>query len=137
MGQLVFTDAKVVVNSVDLSDHVKSVTVNYKAENKDKTAMGDTSRRRMAGLKDFDVQVEFHQDYAAAKVDATLFPLVGAAAFAISVVPVKTDAVSATNPNYNGNVLLENYSPVTAQVGELGTVTVGFPGDGDLARSTS
>lgn len=136
MAFLVLTNAKVTVNAVDLSDHVKSVTVNYSAEILEDTTMGATSKSRVAGLKDWSVEVEFIQDYAASEVDATLFPLVGAAAFAISVVPVNT-TVSATNPNFNGNCVLGEYSPVSGSVGELSTVTVTFEGDGTLTRAVA
>ena len=135
MAAFAFTNAKVTVNSVDLSDHVKSVTINYSAEELDDTAMGDSSHSRLAGLKDWSVDVTWNQDYASAKTDATLWPLVGAAAFAISVVPVNT-TVSATNPNYNGNCILTSYQTGNG-VGELASATTTFLGDGTLSRSTS
>ncbi len=136
MAEIVLKDASVVINSVDLSNRVSSVTINYSAEILDKTAMGANSRSRIAGLKDFSIDVEFNQDYAANKIDATLFPLVGAAAFAVVIKPT-SGAVSATNPSYSGNVLLESYSPVAGAVGELSKVSVTLPGDGDLARATA
>jgi len=135
MAEIVLKDASVVVNSVDLSSRVSSVTINYSAEILDKTAMGANSRSRIAGLKDFSIDVEFNQDYATSNVDATLFPLVGAAAFSIVVKPT-SGAVSTTNPSYSGNVLLESYSPIAGGVGELEKTSVTFPGDGDLTRAT-
>lgn len=136
MAELCFNDADITINSVNLSDHVKSVTINYSAEMLETTAMGEDSKTRIAGLKDYSVEVEFNQDYATSEVDATLFPLVGADSFAFSVKPT-SESVSATNPNYNGNVLLESYSPIGGAVGELATVSVSFQGDGSLTRSTS
>ncbi len=117
MANIVLKDAYVMINAVDLSDHVKSVTLNYKAELQDDTAMGDDGRSRLGGLLDWDADVEFYQDYAASKVDATLFPLVGAAAFAVKIRPT-SGAISATNPEYQGNGVLENYQPVAGAVGE-------------------
>ena len=136
MSEIVLKDASVIINSVDLSDHVTSVTINYSAEILDKTAMGANSRARVAGLKDFSVDVEFNQDYAASNVDATMFPLIGAAAFPIIIKPT-SGAVSATNPSYTGNALLESYGPVAGAVGELGKVSVSMPGDGDLTRNVT
>ena len=40
MATFVFTDASVTINSVDLSDHVRSVTLDLSAEEQDDTAMG-------------------------------------------------------------------------------------------------
>jgi hypothetical protein len=133
---LVIKDAYVTVNSADLSDHVKSVQVNYKAEILEDTAMGADTKSRVAGLKDWSIDLEFFQDYASSKVDATLWGLVGAAAFGIKVNPIAT-AVSTTQPSFSGNCVLGDYSPVSGAVGELSMVSVSFAGDGDLTRTTS
>lgn len=117
MANIVLKNAYVMINAVDLSDHVKQVTLNYKAEQQDDTAMGDSGRSRLPGLLDWDADVQFFQDYAAGKVDATLFPLVGAAAFAVKIKAVNA-AISATNPEYQGNAVLESYSPVSGAVGD-------------------
>ena len=93
-------------------------------------------KSREAGLKDWSVEVEFYQDYASSKVDATLFPLVGAAAFAIHVKPENAE-ISATNPDFTGNVILPEYTPVSGAVGELSTVTVTFEGAGALDRDVT
>lgn len=135
MAELVLTDVSVVINSVDLSDHVKQVAIQYEAEEQDKTAMGDSGRRRLGGLKNFSVELSFNQDFAAASVDATLFPIVGSV---VSIVVKPTSsAVSATNPSYSGNVLVQSYSPLDGSVGDLSEARVSLPGDGVLARNTS
>lgn len=135
MAEFVLTDVDVVLNSVDLSDHVKQIRVQYSAEEQDKTAMGDSARRRHGGLKDFMVELTFNQDFAAGEVDATLFPIVG------SVVPIvikpTSGSVSATNPSYSGNVLVQSYEPLSGSVGDNADASVSLPGDGVLARNTS
>lgn len=137
MALVVLKNAYVMINAVDLSDHVKQVTLKYSAEIIDDTAMGATSKSRIAGLKDWSMDVEFYQDYASGKVDATLFPLVGAASFAVHLKPVN-DTISATNPDYTGNAVIEgDYQPVAGEVGSLATATVSFAGDGDLTRDVT
>ena len=136
MATFVYTDASVVVNSVDLSDHVKSCTLNYEAEMLDDTVMGDTTRSNMAGLLNWSSDVDFLQDFASAKVDATLFTLVGAAAFTVVLKPT-SGSVSATNPSFTGSAVLESYPPMTGGVGDLETVSVTFRSAGTLARATS
>lgn len=131
-----FNNAKVTVNSVDLSDHVKSVSISYGAEELDDTVMGDTAKSRLPGLLDWSAEVEWVQDFAASEVDATLFPLVGAASFTFAVVPVNA-AVSATNPNFNGNAILTSYQPMGGTVGQLLMAPSTFQGDGVLTRATS
>ena len=137
MASFVFTNAKVTINSKDLSDHVRSVKINYKGETPENTAMSSTGvKTRLPGLIDWDMDIEFNQDYATDKPDAVLFPLVGAAAFAVSVLPVNT-TVSATNPNFNGNALLADYAPLGGKVGDIATTSIKLIGTGALSRTTT
>lgn len=137
MPAFVLTDAEVIINSIDLSDHVLSATLNYSGDLQEDTSMGDGSRTRLSGLKDWSLEVTFKQDYASGKVDATIFPLIGAAATAISFMPIKTGGVSATNPKFNGNAIPESYTPGGGAVGELAQTSVTFQGSGDLTRDVA
>jgi hypothetical protein len=135
MAKFVFTDAYLTINGVDLSDHVAEVTLNHSAEMKDVTAMGDSTHVRLGGLKDWSLDVSFRQDFAAASVDATLFPLVGTT-FAIELRPT-SGAVSSTNPKYTGTGILESYSPLGGSVGDEAGAAVTIQAAGDLSRATS
>lgn len=135
MASFAFTDASVTINSVDLSDHVRSVTLNIEAEDLEDTAMGDTFRSRIGGLKDWSIDIEFNQDFAASEVDATIFPLLGTVV-AVEVRPTSAP-VSATNPKFSGNVLVSEYNPLDGSVGDLATTSVSWPGAGALTRATS
>ena len=135
MAKFVLTDASVVLNSVDLSDHVSSVTLEITSDEIVTTAMGDTFQSRTGGLKDGTLSIEFQQDFASSEVDATLFPLLGSTtAF---VVKPTSGSVSSTNPSYAGNVLVNSHSPVANGVGELATMSVSFPTSGTITRATS
>lgn len=135
MATLVLNNAYVSINSVDLSDHVRQVTVNYQAELLDETAMGATTRARKGGLKDWSMTIEFLQDFAAGEVDATLFGLVGTT-FTVEVRPTSA-ARSATNPGYTGTGILESYPPLGNAVGEMAMTTVTIQAAGDLSRATA
>jgi hypothetical protein len=135
LAKFVLTDASVTLNSVDLSDHVASVTLDITADEIVTTAMGDTYQSRTGGLKDGTLSIEFQQDFAASEVDATLFPLLGTTtAF---VVKADSGSVSATNTSYSGNVLVNQHIPVGNAVGELATMSVSFPTSGTITRATS
>jgi hypothetical protein len=136
MSSFVLTNAFVSVNSVTLSDHVKSVKINYKADTPTNTAMGATAQSRLPSLVDWDLELEFNQDFAGANVDATLFPLVGAAAFPIEIRPTAS-AKGPTNPSFTGNALLESYAPVSGKVGDVASTSVTLRGTGALTRATS
>jgi hypothetical protein len=136
MASFVLKDVEVIVNAVDLSDHVLSATINQTVDLVEDTAMGTNgTRSRVAGLLDWSFDVTFKQDFAAANVDATIFPLVGAAAFEVTVMANATAGVSATNPRYTGNVVVATYPPFGGNVGELAQVTVSFQAAGALTRA--
>ena len=135
MAEFVLTDASVTLNSVDLSDHVKSVTINYSADMQEDTAMGDDTHTMLGGLKNWSVDLEFNQDYAANEVDATLFSLVGST-FTVAIKPT-SGSVSATNPNFNGTGILESYNPLSGSVGDIATTSITIQSAGTLSRSTS
>ncbi len=135
MAHFVWKNPYVLINAVDLSDHVKQATLDYKAELVDDTCGGDNTRTRLGGIKDWTLTLEFAQDYAAGEVDASLFAQVGNS-IAIEVRP-DTGAVAATNPKYTGNAIIENYQPFGGQIGEQAMAPVTLQANGDLTRATS
>tara|TARA_S200002703_G_scaffold60250_1_gene52154 strand:+ start:1804 stop:2223 length:420 start_codon:yes stop_codon:yes gene_type:complete len=139
MAKFVLSDASIVINSVDLSDHCTSVTFNYEAEAQENTVMGDTTRANLGGLLNYSVDVEFAQDYATNEVDATLFSIVGTSVTV--VIKPTSDAVSTSNPSYTGSMMLQSYQPVSGTVGDRAVTSVNFvPGDDGstgITRATS
>ena len=135
MAEIVLTDASVTLGGVDLSDHVRSITLSYNAEQGDITAMGDSTRQRIGGLKDWSVSIEFNQDYAAGEVDATLFSQVGSTLAFVG--KATSGAVSATNPSFSGTALLESYQPLGGSIGDVHVSPVNLVAAGDLTRATS
>lgn len=137
MATHAFIDARVEINSVDLSDWVTNVTLPVEFQALEDTAMGDTARSRLAGLQDSTIGINFNQDFAASAVDATLWAAKGTVVV-IKVRPTSA-AIGATNPEYVGSYLVSQYSPFGAGVGELAVSNVSWPlSDPDgIARNTS
>ncbi len=77
MAVFLQNDVQVTVNSVDLTDHVASITWTEASDELDTTSMGDANRTRIGGLKDGSVSIEFHQDFAASSVYISLYSLLG------------------------------------------------------------
>ena len=137
MARIVLTDAYVSINSTDLSDHINSVEIAQSFDSVETTAFGDSGRTRTGGLEDSSITLSFHQDFAAASVDATVAPLVGGtAAFEIRAVGTAT-GVSATNPKWTGTVLVTEWNPLSGAVGELSTADVTWPVSGQVTRGTA
>jgi hypothetical protein len=51
MAVLVLTDAVITVNSVALSDHANSVSLNYEIDSVESTAFGSTGHKFTGGLQ--------------------------------------------------------------------------------------
>jgi hypothetical protein len=75
------------------------------------------------------------QDFGAASVDATLFPLFNTLATVV-IVPT-SGTVSATNPSYTAVCLANAYTPANAAVGDLAVFSVTWPTSGTVVRATS
>ena len=134
MSRLVLTNVHCKINNVDLSDHIASIEIAQSWDDVETTAFGDSGRTRVAGLQDSTITLDFHQDFAAGEVDATISPLVGGTA-SFYIVPDGT-AVTATNPKYTGTVLITEWTPLAGSVGDLATVSVTWPVSGVVARGT-
>ena len=136
MAAFVITNPVITVNSVDLSDHVDSVEINDETADVQTTNFGSGGNvTRTGGLKSGSITINFQQDYAASKVDATIWAARGTA---ITVTAKATSAAnSATNPLYSGSYLVTQYKPVAGKVGDLATLSVTWPRTGDLTRTTT
>jgi len=136
MATFVLYDAFVSIAGVDLSDHVRSVTVDAGQNLADDTVMGDTFVSNTAGLATWSISVELLQDYASAKVDATLQPLLGIGNTAALIVRPASGAKSGTNPEYTGTGILESYNPIGGAVGDQAMASATFQSASALARGT-
>ena len=134
MATLVLYDAFVSVAGTDLSDHVRSVTIDAGQNLVDDTAMGDTFQSNAASLATWSVSVEFLQDYAASQVDATLQPLLGIGNTAALIIRATSPAASSTNPQYSGTAILESYNPISGSVGDQAMASASFQCASALTR---
>lgn len=135
MAKFVTTDYSITLGTVDFSSSIAAVTLEVSADEQETTAFGDTYRTRIAGLKDASISLDFHQDFGADSVDATLWPLLGST-IAFEIKPT-SGTVSATNPAFSGTALCTQYSPFSNSVGDLATLSVSWPVTGEITRATA
>ena len=134
MAQLVLTNADITVNGVVLSNRANSVELNYEIESVEVTSFG-TNRSFVGGLQNNTITIEFMQDFVAANVEATIFPLVGQQT-SVTVRPTAA-STSATNPLYTvSGTFLSSHTPVSGAVGELAMTSLTFTG-GTLVKTTA
>ena len=113
------------INAIDLSDHVTSVTLNRAADELEISAMGDTAHKFVKGLESATLTVSFLNDTATSNVLQTLNAAFGTTV-AVKMVQAKVPAVSATNPLYTFDIIVNNLTPINGAVGDIGTQDITF-----------
>jgi len=128
------------IATVDLSAYVTSITLTQTVDQVETTKMGDTSHVFSAGLESSTLAVDFLNDWAAAKVQATLQAAYGTSVTAL-IVPVRAPSatvISATNPLYTVSILINNLTPVgTGGPADFATSSMTFTCTSTVAYATS
>jgi hypothetical protein len=125
----------VTLNSVVLSDHVTSATINRIFEELEVTAMGDSNRKFTKGLETSTVALDFLSDTAAANVNSTLQAAWGTT---VALTLKQTSAaVSATNPLYSTTILVNNTTDINGAVGDIATQSITFTCNSPIVITTS
>jgi hypothetical protein len=124
------------INSVDLSDHITSVSLSQIFDELEVTALGDTAHKMVKGLEASTLTLDFLNDFAAASVAATLQSAYGTTVTAV-LIPVKGTAVSATNPLYTVSILINNLTPLNGAVGDISTQSITFTCNSTVVQTTS
>jgi hypothetical protein len=125
----------VTLNSVALSDHVTSATINRAFDELEVTAMGDTAHKFVKGLEASTITLDFLSDTAAANVNATL-----QAAWGTTValtLKQSSAATSATNPLYSTTVLVNNTTDINGAVADIATQSITFTCNSPIVITTS
>ena len=101
------------IATVDLSEYITSITLTQTFDEVETTVMGAQSHQFSRGLESSTLAVDLLNDWAAAKVGATLQAAYGTSVTAL-IVPVKGSptVISATNPLYTVSILINNLTPV-------------------------
>ncbi|MFE2353059.1 hypothetical protein [Streptomyces parvulus] len=133
---MVLTAEFLSINANDLSEFTRKAELTVEVEEKDVTNYKSLGWKEVVGgLKSGELGCEFLQDFAATKLDAIMWPLLG------TVVPfvVRADqaAVGTSNPSYSGSILINGWNPITGSVGDEATVSLGFPTSGAVTRATT
>ncbi len=131
MGKLVLSNAAVLVGAYDHSGDVNAVAAAYGADVVDFTTMGNASRRKLPGLKDFSATVEGFVDLADEDIDEQFFNQIGQANVPITISPEQGGAEGERC--FFGNAVFASYAPGAA-IGEALRFSVSAEGDDDLVR---
>jgi hypothetical protein len=135
-------DAKVVVNSVNLSDHCTQVVVHTGQETKDATCMGQTIRVFRPGLQTISFDCTFKLDALSTSTATTLAGLSGIVAsssgFTVSITKKASAALGVNNPTYSMVGILDgDVTPMNDTIGELAEVSAKFVPFSSFSVSTT
>jgi hypothetical protein len=133
MAKIVLTDVKVLINSVNLSDHISSITIDEKIDVVESTGFSASAKTRQGGLKDNSVTIEFYQDFATSNVEQTIYPLLGTATTVV-VSPLSTSNGIVGNPTYTFSALVSEWTPLKGGIGEMATASVTWSIDGAVTK---
>ncbi len=126
---------QVTLNSIALTDHVTSATINRAFDELEVTAMGDTAHKFVKGLEASTITLDFLSDTAAANVNATLQAAWG------TTVPLTlkqtSAATSATNPLYSTTILVNNTTDINGAVGDIATQSITFTCNSPIVITTT
>ena len=125
----------VTLNSVDLSDHVTSATINRVFEELEVTAMGDNARKYTRGLETSTITLDFLNDTATGEVLQTLQAAWG------TTVPITlkqtSAAISASNPEYQTTILVNNTTDINGAVGDISSQSITFTCNSPITVDTT
>lgn len=124
------------INSINLSDHVTSFTLNRAKDQIEVSAMGDTARKYVAGLSTDSLTISFLNDTAAANVLATLQAAYGTTV-TFACIQDSASAVSATNKLYTGTILVDNLTDVNGAVADIATMDLTFTCNSETALAST
>lgn len=136
MAKKVLLDAVLSIDNNDLTQWCAKVELTDEFEEKEVTTFSSGGAKEvLGGLESGNVGITFRNSHTAGELDEIMWAL------RRSVVPftVRADAavVSTSNPQYSGNLLVTQWSPIMGSVGDVNELDVTYPLSGVLVRSTS
>jgi len=126
----------------DVSEWVTGVTLSTTHDIFETTQVNDTAKKRVPGLADNTVAVEFNQDFGSGITDLEYVmnqpganSLIGT--IGRMLIRPNNAATSAGNPQYYFEVVFSEWQPLSGRVGDISTVQVTWPVNGVINKSYS
>ena len=144
MSKIVLTNAYVVFEGTnDFSDLISSITLSTVHDVLDVTPVqtGQIYKEVIAGVGTNSVSFDFYQDFA----DNSLEEFFNGDGTVVSRIGTKVSCVvrplnapkSQTNPEYQFEALVTEWTPLNAAVGQLSTISVNWPISGAITKDVT
>ena len=126
------------LNSVVLSDHVTSATINRSFEELNITSMGDTAVKFVKGLESSTITLDFLNDDAASGAGSVRATLQAAWGTTVPITMKQTSAVvSTTNPLYSTTILVNNTTDINGSPAEISSQSITFTCNSAIVITTA
>jgi hypothetical protein len=128
MSIQVIYNAKVMVNSVDLTNHCTQAVVHDGQETKDATCMGNTYHVFRVGLGTPSIDLTFKNDPASGSVESTLRGLITITSTGVPIYVRKINTTRSTdNPEYYMDGIYDgDLTSMNDSIGELADISAKF-----------
>lgn len=138
MAKHVLYNASVVLNSVDLSDHVESVELAPSIGAAPAAAMGDVEDYDMPTTRAVgDITLNMFQDFAASKTYATLMTLWTNRTTFTATIKADSGANATTNPAFSISVFISKFPVISGKRGDAHMTQVVLKPAGVMTIATS
>ena len=138
MAKEVILNARFTLATVDYSAQVESVALTFEKDTPEVTNMDSTAWRDfLAGLKSFTVRVNLKRDADLSGFDAAVFGFYNGTATTAFTIKHKTGTTAPAIPEWQGNLIVNQYSPIDQAVGEAYAGSFTWQGTGPITRATS
>ena len=140
MSKLVLTNAYVAIGGVDISEFVTGISISTSYDIFETTQIDDFSKKYVPGLAENKINIDFLQDFDPTDglekiINNTVGSLLGTVQ-SMEIRPLNA-GVSSSNPKYTFQVVVSEWTSISASIGELSTVSVNWPISGDITKSIS
>ena len=138
MAKFAIKGGTVLINGVDLGDHVKQVETKRSKAKLDSTGLnGPGAMEWTPGLSDEEFIFTIFSDFDPGQLDDTLSPLYDSEADFEVIVRPFAGAASPSNPEFScATCKLFDYSPISGQVGAMSETQVTITANGGMTRTT-
>jgi hypothetical protein len=133
----VLLDGGLIVNGIDLSDHLDALELGTHSAPIDVTSYGDTATVWTLGMRTDVIQATFLQDFGVTKVNAVLSGLLSSSGFTVTAKPRQNSLTGPTNPTFSATCILTNYTPLSGKVGDRDDAPVVFQAVTEIVEATS
>lgn len=136
MAKAVIKGGVFTLGGQDYSAFVSSVEVQVEiAEGNTTNYAGDGWEEFLAGMKSYNVAIEWKKDFDLSTIDAAVWAAINGATGVLAWTLKKdSGALAADNPEYQGNVLVTNWSSGPGQIGQVFGGSNTWRGTGAITR---